>query len=57
MAVALHDVAQWRDLTETWGWPTELVDDPALDAHPRAAEVLGAAAEFAYLRGDYARAG
>ena len=49
-----------RDLVEIRGWAEELagelLTDPALTAHPRAAGVLGTAAEAAYQRGDYARA-
>jgi tetratricopeptide (TPR) repeat protein len=57
IVVALYDSAGWRELTELWGWSEELAADPRLAQHPRAAEVLGVAAEFvAYLRGDYARA-
>jgi len=56
LVVGLYEAAMGRDLTEIWGWSDELVSDPALIAHPRAAEVLGVAAESAYLRGDYASA-
>jgi hypothetical protein len=41
------------------GWAEELAEelaeDPALATYPRAAAVLGIAAEVAYNRGDYAR--
>jgi predicted ATPase/DNA-binding SARP family transcriptional activator len=57
LVVALHEVAVWRDLVEFRGWADELVTDPALATHPRAAVVLGAAARNAYARGDHARAG
>ena len=53
--IALFD-AFYRDLIEIREWADELADDPALVDHPRAAEVLGAAAEAAYQRGDYPRA-
>jgi predicted ATPase/DNA-binding SARP family transcriptional activator len=56
LAVALHEVSEWRDLTEPWHWVEELTEDPALSHHPRAADVLGVAAGVAYLRGDHARA-
>ncbi len=56
MVVALYEVGLWRDVTEVWGWSEELVADPRLRGHPQAAEVLGAAAEVAYLRGDHPRA-
>jgi predicted ATPase/DNA-binding SARP family transcriptional activator len=49
-----------RDLIEIRGWAEDLADEflrkPALAADPRAAGVLGTAAEAAYQRGDYARA-
>jgi predicted ATPase/DNA-binding SARP family transcriptional activator len=56
MAVALLDAVSYRDLVEIRGWAEELADDPALLTHPRAAAVLGTAAEAAYHRGDYRRA-
>ena len=56
MVIALSEVTSWRDLTETFDWADQLAGDPALADHPRAAEVLGAAANAAYLRGDYTRA-
>ncbi len=56
MVAALFDAVGYRDLVEMRGWVEELVSDPALAAHPRAACVLGVAAEVAYHRGDYARA-
>lgn len=37
------------------GRTEELAEDPALATYPRAAAVLGIAAEVAYNRGDYAR--
>ena len=55
MIVALYDAIAYRDLVEIRGWAEELADDPALAAHPRAAAVLGTAAEAAYHRGDYRR--
>ena len=48
--------AFYRDLVEIRGWAEELADDHAIATHPRAGAVLGAAAEAAYLRGDYPRA-
>ncbi|TWF75887.1 putative ATPase [Pseudonocardia hierapolitana] len=56
MVVALHELSVWRDLVEVRGWADELVDDPALVAHPCVAAVLGTAARGAYIRGDHARA-
>jgi tetratricopeptide (TPR) repeat protein len=55
IVTALFD-AFYRDLVEIRGWAEELADDPAIATHPRAGAVLGAAAEAAYLRGDYPRA-
>jgi predicted ATPase/DNA-binding SARP family transcriptional activator len=55
IVVALFD-GFYRDLVEVREWAEELGDDPALAGHPRAAEVLGTAAEAAYQRGDYPRA-
>ena len=60
MIVALFDAISYRDLVEIRDWAEELArefdTDPALAAHPRAAAVLGTAAEAAYHRGDHARA-
>ena len=56
VVVALFDAVAYRDLVEIRGWAEELADDPALATHPRAAAVLGTAAEAAYHRGDYRRA-
>lgn len=56
IVVALHEISGWRDQTETWGWSEELAADSVLAGHPRAGEVIGAAAYTAYLRGDYPRA-
>lgn len=57
LAVGLYQVAAWRDLTEPGAWAEELADDgPALAGHPRAAAVLGSAANAAYHRGDHGRA-
>jgi predicted ATPase/DNA-binding SARP family transcriptional activator len=56
IVIALFDAMANRDLIELRGWAEELADDPALPTHPRAAEVLGTAAEAVYQRGDYARA-
>ena len=60
MIVALYDAISYRDLVELRDWAEDLArefdTDPALAAHPRAAAVLGTAAEAAYHRGDYARA-
>jgi predicted ATPase/DNA-binding SARP family transcriptional activator len=51
LACALWGAIAVRDLIEIRGWVEELADDPALDGHPRAAAVLGVAAESAYHRG------
>ncbi len=56
MVLAVSDACSWRDLTEPLDWAEELASDPAFAGHPRAAAVLGSAANSAYLRGDYARA-
>ena len=59
MITALYDAISYRDLVELRDWAEDLArefdTDPALAAHPRAAAVLGTAAEAAYHRGDYAR--
>jgi len=58
MISALYDAISYRDLVELRDWAEDLArefdTDPALAAHPRAAAVLGTAAEAAYHRGDYA---
>jgi tetratricopeptide (TPR) repeat protein len=60
LVTGLHDAVTYRDLIEIRGWAEELAEDfigdPALAAHPRAAAVLGTAAEAAYHRGDHATA-
>jgi predicted ATPase/DNA-binding SARP family transcriptional activator len=56
MVIALFDMVGYRDLVEMRVWVEELAADPALVTHPRAAGVLGVAAEVAYHCGDYARA-
>ena len=56
LVIALSNATSWRDLAETWAWAEQLADDPALANHPRAAEVLGCAANAAYMRGAYTRA-
>jgi predicted ATPase/DNA-binding SARP family transcriptional activator len=53
---ALFDAVTYRDLVEIRGWAMELADDPAIATHPRAAAMLGTAAEAAYQSGDYPRA-
>jgi predicted ATPase/DNA-binding SARP family transcriptional activator len=59
MVTALFDALAYRDLVEIRGWAEELAADFTGDlvaTHPRAAAVLGTAAEAAYHRGDYPRA-
>jgi predicted ATPase/DNA-binding SARP family transcriptional activator len=56
MVTALFEAMAYRDLVELRGWAEELADDPAVASHPRAAAILGTAAEAAYHRGDYPRA-
>jgi predicted ATPase/DNA-binding SARP family transcriptional activator len=56
MITALFDAMAHRDLVELRGWAEELGDDRAAATHPRAAAILGTAAEAAYHRGDYPRA-
>ncbi|MGH3786419.1 MAG: ATP-binding protein, partial [Pseudonocardiaceae bacterium] len=56
MVIGLFDAVSYRDLIEIRGWAEELAGDPALATHPRAAAVLGTAAEAVYHRGDYPRA-
>ncbi|WP_433506368.1 BTAD domain-containing putative transcriptional regulator [Pseudonocardia halophobica] len=52
IVIALFEAIGYRDLVELRGWAEELAADPALAAHPRAAAVLGVAAEGVYHRGD-----
>lgn len=52
LVTSLHDAATWREMTEVWGWAQELIDAHAIDGHPRAAAIVGAAAESAWFRGD-----
>ena len=52
IVLGLADVAGWRDLTEVWEWTLELAADPAIETHPRAAAVLGAAASSAWSRSE-----
>ncbi|MCO1660360.1 BTAD domain-containing putative transcriptional regulator [Pseudonocardia humida] len=59
MVASLMDAVAYRDLVEFRGWARELAvefADARLAAHPRAAAVLGVAAEAAYQSGDYAGA-
>lgn len=53
LVVPLFGAIAYRDLLEIRAWAEELAEDPALAAHPRAAAVLGVAAEAAYHRGDH----
>jgi tetratricopeptide (TPR) repeat protein len=52
ITVALDRVASFRDLPEVWSWARTLAVLPAIDVHPRRADVFGAAAEAAWLTGD-----
>jgi predicted ATPase/DNA-binding SARP family transcriptional activator len=56
LVAGLMDAIGYRDLVELRGWAAELAADPATLKHPRAAAVLGVAAEAAYQDGDYPRA-
>jgi len=56
IVIGLFDAIAFRDLLEIRRWAEELAADPALTGHPKAAAVLGTAAEAAYHRGDYQRA-
>ncbi|MFI9542887.1 BTAD domain-containing putative transcriptional regulator [Streptomyces sp. NPDC052016] len=56
MVVGLFDAIAYRDLVEIRDWAEELAEDPALETHPGASRVLGAAGEAVYHRGDYVRA-
>jgi predicted ATPase/DNA-binding SARP family transcriptional activator len=56
MVPPLIEAIAYRDLIEVRAWAEELAEDPALDGHPLAGPVLGAAASAAYHRGDYRRA-
>ena len=56
IVLALDEPAVWRDLSELWMWTMELADQAELAAHPRRVELLGAAAESAWLSGSLDRA-
>ncbi|MBB2922132.1 BTAD domain-containing putative transcriptional regulator [Cellulomonas cellasea] len=56
LVVGLFEAVAYRDLLEIRAWSLALAEDPALEGHPRAAAVLGVAAEAAYQGGDPARA-
>ena len=56
VVVAFCDASSWRDLTEVWDWALELAADPATDAHPDGASVIGIAAGHAWSRGELGRA-
>jgi predicted ATPase/DNA-binding SARP family transcriptional activator len=56
IVIALAWTSNWRDLIEIRAWADELATDGALDGHPRAAAVLGSAANVTYMHGDHARA-
>ena len=51
----LSEACGWRDLTEPWEWTEDLAARPALASHPHEAAVHGAAANVAYMRGDFTR--
>lgn len=55
IVTSLFDAVSYRDLVEIRNWAEDLAADPALAGHPRAAAVLGTAAEAVYHRGDYLR--
>lgn len=52
ITLALDEPAVWRDIQELWMWSIELAHDPALRRHPKVVEILGGAAEAAWLVGD-----
>jgi predicted ATPase/DNA-binding SARP family transcriptional activator len=56
LVITLAGTSNWRDLVEIRAWADELATDGALDGHPRAAAVLGSAANVTYMQGDHARA-
>ncbi|MGH3879135.1 MAG: ATP-binding protein, partial [Actinophytocola sp.] len=56
LVTALFDAITYRDLVELRGWAVDLADDSSIAAHPRAAQVLGTAAEASYQSGDQVRA-
>lgn len=56
IAIALFDVIAYRDLIEVRSWVVGLAESPSIAALPRAATVLGVAAEAAYQSGDHAGA-
>lgn len=56
ITLALDLGAIWRDLREVWSWCLELSREDASTEHPRAVEILGAAADAARQAGDYDRA-
>jgi predicted ATPase len=52
MLLKIDTFTTYRDLHELSGWALELAGDPAVDGHPRRAEVEGAAARAAWRRGE-----
>jgi len=52
LVVDLDDLTTYRDLHDVAEWAVELAGDPRLADHPRRVEVLGAAANSAWLHGD-----
>ena len=56
MVIGLFPAITYRDLVEIRRWAEELAGDEHIATHPRAAVVLGTAAEAKYQDGDYVRA-
>jgi predicted ATPase/DNA-binding SARP family transcriptional activator len=56
LVTSLDTFLVWRDLTDLAAWALDLVADPALEGHPRRAEIMGMAAESAWHRGDLGEA-
>ncbi|HEX6232925.1 MAG TPA: hypothetical protein VFZ63_07360, partial [Jiangellaceae bacterium] len=56
IVISLFPAITYRDLVEIRRWAEEFAGDEHLGTHPRAAVVLGTAAEAKYQDGDYVRA-
>jgi predicted ATPase/DNA-binding SARP family transcriptional activator len=56
LVTSLDTFLLWRDLTDLAAWSLDLVADPALEGHPRRAEIVGMAAQSAWHRGDLGEA-
>jgi predicted ATPase/DNA-binding SARP family transcriptional activator len=57
IVLELYELVAWREVTEVWGWATELAADPDVAGHPGEAATLAVGAEAAWFSaGDLDRA-